>query len=141
MVYCSWIWYKKAMELRKEKIRNIFELYPQIKLVFLFGSRARGKAGPLSDYDFAVYLDEKDAQKRFDVRLRLMNRLSKELGTDNIDVLVLNDIKSPEVKYSIIKEGVLLHEQEPYKVLLVPRILNEYFDFMHGLRKYGLTKA
>ena len=129
------------MELRKETIQHIFQQSPQVKLGYLFGSQATGKTGPLSDYDFAVYLEEKDARKRFDLRLRLMDVLGKELGTDKVDVLVLNDIKSPEVKYSIIKEGILLHEQEPYKVLLLPRILNEYFDFMHGLRKYGLTKA
>lgn len=129
------------MEFDGEKIKTIFGHYSQIKLGYLFGSRARGKIGPLSDYDFAVYLDEKNAQKRFQLRLQIANALSRELGTDSVDVLVLNDIKSPEVKYSIIKEGILLYEQEPYKVLLVPRILNEYFDFMHGLRKYGLTKA
>ena len=129
------------MELGKEKIQHIFQEYPQVKLGYVFGSQTTGKTGPLSDYDFAVYLEEKEAQKRFDLRLRLMDALSKELGTDKVDVLVLNDIKSPEVKYSIIKEGILLHEQEPYKVLLLPRILNEYFDFMHGLRKYGLTKT
>ena len=129
------------MEIQKDKIRHILEQYPQVKLGYLFDSQATGKTGPLSDYDFAVYLEEKDAQKRFALRLQLMHALSKELKTDNVDVLILNDIKSPEVKYSIIKEGILLHEQEPYKVLLLPRILNEYFDFMHGLRKYGLTKA
>ena len=129
------------MEFQKDKVKHIFQLYPQIKLGYLFGSHATGKAGPLSDYDFAVYLQENDAQKRLELRLQLMGVLSKELGTDEVDVLILNDIKSPEIKYSIIKEGILLYEQEPYKVLLVPRILNEYFDFMYGLRKYGLTKA
>jgi len=129
------------MEFDTEKATNIFRLYPQIKLVYLFGSRARGTAGPSSDYDFAVYLDEKDAQARFNIRLGLMGKLSQYLRSDDVDVLIMNDVKGPEVKYRIIKEGILLYEQEPYKVLLVPRILNEYFDFMHGLRKYGLTKA
>jgi len=129
------------MEFDTEKATNIFRLYPQIKLVYLFGSRARGRAGPLSDYDFAVYLDEKDAQARFNIRLGLMGKLSQYLRSDDVDVLILNDVKGPEVKYRIITEGILLYEQEPYRVLLVPRILNEYFDFMHGLRKYGLTRA
>ena len=129
------------MKLDKEKIKDIFSRYSQVKLGYLFGSQATGKTGPLSDYDFAIYIDEKDAQKGFQLRLQIANALSAYLNTDNVDVLVINDIKSPEIKYAIIKEGILLYEQEPYKVLLVPRILNEYFDFMHGLRKYGLTKA
>ena len=129
------------MEFAKENLKKIFTLYPQIKLAYLFGSKARGTAGPLSDYDFALYVDETDAQKRFDVRTEVMAKLSQELQTDAIDVVILNDVKSPEIKYRIIQEGKILYEQEPFKVLLIPRILTEYFDFMYGLRKYGLTRA
>ena len=39
----------------KGKITPIFKDYPEIKLVYFFGSKARGEGGPLSDYDFAVY--------------------------------------------------------------------------------------
>lgn len=116
-------------------------LYPQVKLVYFFGSRAKDKYGPLSDYDFAVYLDEKDGKRRFEIKLGLIEKLSRKIGTDAVDVVVLNDTESPELKYSIIKEGRLIYEKEPYKVFTEPRILNEYFDFMHGLRKYGLTKT
>ena len=124
-----------------KKLVDIFKLYPQVKLVYFFGSRARGKEGPLSDYDFAVYLDEKDAKKRFETKLNLMSKLSKNFGTDNVDVVVLNDTQSPELKYSVLKEGKLIYEEEPYKVIIEPRIFNEYFDFIYGLRKYGLTKT
>lgn len=120
---------------------GIFQLYPQVKLVYFFGSKARGEDGPLSDYDFAIYLDEKDKKKRFYIRLSLMDKLSHKLGTDAVDVLILNDTKSPELKYDIVKEGRVLYEKEPYKIVLEPRILNEYFDFMYGIRKYGLTKT
>lgn len=126
--------------LNLKSLEKIFKLFPQVKLVYFFGSKASGKDGPLSDYDFAVYLNEKDFNKRFQIRLSLLNMLSRELKTDNIDLLVLNDIQSPELKYSIISTGKVICEIEPYKVLLEPRILNEYFDFMDGLRRYGLTK-
>ena len=131
------------MENIKElkNILPIFEFYPQIKLVYFFGSRINGKIGPLSDYDFAVFLDEKNPKKRFGLRLKLMAEISKKLKTDKIDVCVLNDIKSPEMKYNIIKEGKLIFEKEPFKVLVEPKILNEYFDFHSMLLKYNLTKA
>lgn len=132
---------KQDLGVSLEKLLSIFKLYPQVKLVYFFGSRAKGNDGPLSDYDFAVYLDEKDKKKRFDMRLSLMGKLSNEIGTDAVDVVVLNDTESPELKYNIIKEGKLIYEQEPYKVAIEPRILNEYFDFIYGLRKYGLTKT
>lgn len=108
--------------------------------MYFFGSRAKGKEGRMSDYDFAVYLDEKDAKLRFGTKLNLMSKLSQRIGADNVDVVILNDTESPELKYNIIKEGKLLYEEEPYKVFVEPSILNEYFDFISGLKKYGLTK-
>lgn len=124
-----------------EDLDDIFRLYPQIKLVYFFGSKARGTDGPLSDYDFAIYLDEKDFKKRFEIRLELLAKVSRELKTDDVDLCVLNDVQSPEFKYSIIQEGRLIYKKEPFKVLVEPRILNDYFDFMYTLRKYHLTKA
>ena len=132
---------KQDSGLNREKLLYIFKLYPQVKLVYFFGSRARGENAPISDYDFAVYLSEKDKKKRVELKLILMAKLSHFLKTDAVDVVILNDAESPELKFSIVKEGRLLYEQEPYKVLLEPRILNEYFDFIYGLRQYGLTKT
>jgi len=132
---------KQNSRTNPEKLLPIFQLYPQVKLVYFFGSRAKGNAGSLSDYDFAVYLDEKNKKQRFYIKLSVMAALSRQLGTDAVDVVVLNDTESPELKYSIVREGKLIYQQEPYKVSLEPRIFNEYFDFMYGLRKYGLTKT
>ncbi|MEK7665201.1 MAG: nucleotidyltransferase domain-containing protein [Patescibacteria group bacterium] len=124
-----------------KKLIPIFKKEQSVKLVYLFGSRATGKIGALSDYDFAVYLDEKNSKKRFDLRLKLMGEISLKLKTDNIDLIILNDIDGPELKYNIIKEGILLMEKEPFKVLMEPKILNEYFDFHDILLRYKLTKA
>lgn len=131
----------KTTENEMKNLLDIFQMYPQVKLVYFFGSRATGKDGSLSDYDFAVCLEEKDKKKRFEIKLGLMSKLSHILKTDAVDVVVLNDTESPELKYGIIKEGRLIYEEEPYKVSLEPRILSEYFDFIYGLRKYGLTKT
>lgn len=123
---------------------NITELlknYPAIKLGYLFGSQATGDAGPMSDYDFAFYLEGLEAKERFDLRLELMGKISLFLKTDAIDVVILNDVQGSELKYHIIKEGILFYNEEPYRIIVEPRILNEYFDFMYGLRKYGLTSA
>lgn len=124
-----------------KKIIPVFEKYPKVKLVYLFGSQATGKTGPLSDYDFAVYLDEKDSKKRFDLKLELMGGVTGVLKTDNVDIVVLNDIDGPELKYNIIKEGILLLEKEPFKVIIEPRIITEYIDFHDSLLRYNLTKA
>lgn len=130
----------KTLAGELKDLEPIVGAFPEVKLAYLFGSRARGDAGPLADYDFAVYLDEPDAVKRFDLKLRLMGVLTRKLKTDRVDVCVLNDIRAPELKYEVLRDGILFLEREPFKVLVEPRILNEYFDFHYSLVKNGLTK-
>lgn len=124
-----------------KNLQSIFKLYPEVKLVYLFGSQAQGRAAALSDYDFAVYLGEADFRKRFDLRLKLIDEVSRKLKTSKIDICILNDIQSPELKYNIVKKGRLVFEKEPFRILVEPRILNEYFDFNQLLIRYNLTKV
>ena len=126
----------------KQRLRDCFESYPRVGLAYIFGSRANnGKVGPLSDYDFACYFDEADELKRSHLKLDLMGDLMNLLNTDVVDVVALNDEVSTELKYDVIYDGELIYEREPFKVLVDPRILNEYFDFRQSLRFYDLTKA
>ena len=112
-----------------------------MKLVYFFGSKAAGNDGPLSDYDFAFYINESDLKKISDLRLELIGAVSDILHSDNFNVVILNTASSPEFKYNIIKEGKLIYEQEPFKIIVEPRILNEYFDFYMMLKRHGLTRA
>ena len=95
----------------------------------------------MSDYDFAVFLGEKDKREIARIRFQLMDELSRALGTDKVDVVMLDSAESPELKYNILQEGKLIFEREPYRVLVEPRILNEYFDFYLILKRHGLTMA
>lgn len=121
-------------------LRKIFSKFSQIKLAYLFGSRATGNYGPMSDYDFAFYLEEKDAGKRFKISIDLDIAISNVLKTNHLDIVILNDSTMPELNYEIIN-GKLIYEKEPYKVLIEPRLVNEFIEFQESLRKYGLTKA
>jgi len=110
--------------------KAVFGKYPDIKLVYFFGSRAEGNAGPMSDYDFAIYFEEKTSpKKQFDTRLLLMTDLMKRLKNDNIDVVVLNDDLEPLLKYQVIKYGKIIFEQKPYRLILEPKIYSEFFDY------------
>ena len=95
----------------------------------------------MSDYDFAVYLHEKDKKKMFDAQLGLIGKVTKVLKTDNVDIVILNTVEMPELKYNIIKDGKLIYEQEPFRVIVEPKILMEYFDFNIQLKKNGLLEA
>lgn len=132
---------KKAVKSELKNLKNLFKEFPKIKLVYFFGSKAEGKGGPLSDYDFALYLNEKDITKVFELKFILMDKISRLLKTDKIDVVILNLVESPELKYNIIKDGKLIYECEPFKVLVEPKILNEYFDFHSMLLRHNLTRA
>ena len=128
------------MEEIIKKISELCYTLPEIKLAYLFGSRATGRIGKMSDYDLAFYLNEAmPKNEMFELKLILQDKISRALGTDNIDVVIFNLAESPELKYSIIKEGKLIYEQEPYRVIVEPRIYDEYFDFRQLLRRYKLT--
>ena len=122
-------------------LNSIFNQYPEIRLVYLFGSRVRGDVGPLSDYDFAVYLENADKKRMFEIKFSLQAKLSRSLKTDNVDVVLLNIAGSPELKYNIIKEGKIIFEKKESRITVEPKILNEYFDFHAILSKHNLTKA
>lgn len=123
------------------KVLSVIKLHPAIKLAYLFGSKASNQAGPLSDYDFAFYADLRDNQQLFDLKLSLQDQIARALKRNEIDIVILNLIEQPEMKYSIIKNGQLFYEEEPYRVIVEPRILNEYFDFREILRRYHLTRS
>ncbi|MDH7476334.1 MAG: nucleotidyltransferase domain-containing protein [Microgenomates group bacterium] len=110
--------------------KKIFGKYPEIKLVYFFGSKAFGRAGLLSDYDFAVYFDEKTTPlQRTNIKIRLNVDLMGELKTNNIDIVSLNDRLDPLLKYEIISKRKILYEKQPYRLKIEPMILSEYFDF------------
>lgn len=115
---------------------DIFKKYPEIKLAYLFGSRVEGKAGPMSDYDFAVYFDEKTPSlKRSDIKINLITDLMGELKTNAIDVVDLNSATDPLLKYEAIRKQKILYEKKPYKIEVEPKILSQYFDYYSFLNK------
>lgn len=124
-----------------EGINKILKKYPSVKLVYFFGSKATGNDGPLSDFDFAIYIDGPLKNNFQKIKLNLFSDLSLLLETDGIDIVVLNQSQNSELKYSVIKDGKLIYEKEPYRVLIEPKIMNEYFDFRYMLKKYSLTRA
>lgn len=122
------------------KVKKVFDSYPEVKLAYLFGSRATGEVGPMSDYDFAVYLKPKKKDDIFDLKLELMGKLCGAVKTDAVDLLVLNTSEKPELNYEVITKGKLIKEEEPNKLLMETMILNNYFDFRDNLRRFTLTR-
>jgi len=124
-----------------EQIKEIFAARKEVKLAYLFGSRAAGRVGPLSDYDFAVYFDEKTTRSEMsDLQFDLMGETSDLLKTDEVDVLVLNSLDNPVLKFHTIAYSKLLLERDGYKIKIEPIIMSQYFDHKTQLERFGLTR-
>lgn len=61
---------------------------PHLTFAYLFGSQATGRTGPRSDVDVAVYLEGATDPMR--ARLDLASAAAAHLGTDHVDLIVLN---------------------------------------------------
>lgn len=95
----------------------------------LIGSQARGTAGPLSDVDLAVWHDPKlDTRGRFDLQLALAGDAGRALGTDEIDVVMLNHAP-PLLQHRAIRDGKRLVERDhDERVRLETRAILDYLD-------------
>ena len=95
----------------------------------LFGSQATGKAGPLSDVDVAVWLDsDLPREKLSALRSELTLAAVEALGTDEVDIVVLNDAP-PLLRHRALKSGARLFDRDPRaRVRLETMALLDYFD-------------
>jgi hypothetical protein len=81
-----------------------------VAFAYLFGSMAGGELTPLSDVDIALYL----TGGRFsDKRLEILGDLNDILGTDKVDLVILNS--APQgLKARIIRSRVILADNLPF---------------------------
>lgn len=102
---------------------------PDIAAIYLFGSRARSRPGPRSDVDLAIVLREGlDAATRWRKRLDLMADACRRLGTDAVDLVVLEDAPAV-IGHRVLADGVLLVDREPRRRVQVAEwILRRYLD-------------
>jgi predicted nucleotidyltransferase len=76
--------------------------FPELRLVYLFGSQVTGKTGPQSDYDLAVMLDRSgDIAPR---RAALEHLLGAGLETQRLDVVWLSQAPV-DLAFAIISQG------------------------------------
>lgn len=124
---------------QKQKVRGFFKKLPAVKLVYLYGSHARKSVGPMSDFDFAFYADVYDKATLNNLRFECIVGISRILKTDSVDVVCLNLLLQPEMKYAIISEGEVFVQKAGFHMLIEPRIVTEYCDFRLSLIKHGLS--
>ena len=100
----------------------------RVDCAWLFGSVARGEAGPLSDVDVAVLLAATvPPEARMDTAAALVEELERRCG--RVD-LVLLDEASPALRHRVLRDGLLLVERDARRrVAFETRSIQEYLDF------------
>lgn len=93
-----------------DRLEPIFRRFG-VRFAYLWGSRARGRARPESDYDIAVDLSL--GRHGLDRFLDLIGALCDELRTEDVDVTLLSDA-NPEVRFLAQRTGRLLYEADAH---------------------------
>lgn len=98
-----------------------------VVFAYLFGSESTGKAGPRSDIDVAVYL--RDGVDAFEARLRLAGVVEQALGTDAIDLVVLNTAPLSLAGRILTTRRVLVDHQPHRRHLFESLTARQFVDF------------
>jgi Predicted nucleotidyltransferases len=112
-----------------EQVEKFLENQDAVVLSYLFGSVAQQRAGKLSDVDLAVYLDDSlNSYERFDLELELLSDLGDIIGTDRVDLVVMNDAPI-SLNFEIIKANhPLFIRDNDLKVDFEHYIMSRYLD-------------
>ncbi|MGH2772905.1 MAG: type VII toxin-antitoxin system MntA family adenylyltransferase antitoxin [Actinomycetota bacterium] len=108
------------------ELRTLLAKQADVLVAYLFGSRARGTAGPISDIDIAVLLEPgADSWNR---SLELLGDLSTLNDSAQVDLVILNDA-SIDLGYRVLRDGIVLTcKDEKSRIAHFVRTVNEYLD-------------
>lgn len=118
----------KPVEDLAAALRAVLAEDLRVDCAWLFGSVARGDAGPLSDVDVAVLLDPAiTPQDRVAVAAALVEELERRCG--QVDLVLLEEA-SPLLRHRVFLHGFLLLERDARRrVAFEARAIQEYLDF------------
>lgn len=115
------------MESHLNKAKHYLQSLEVVKFAYLFGSMASGRAGPRSDVDIAVYLDDDAVQS--ETRLEILGKLMDVFETDNIDLVILNQASLPLKMNALISRWILADNKPFERHRFESKTMREYFDF------------
>ncbi len=133
---------KDILEIEKTLNNHIDKLVSDynIKLIYIFGSYAKGTNRENSDLDIAVYLEEEPSGF---IKLDILYDLVGLFNRDDIDLVILNNVDEI-LKFQVIKYGKIIYMESLYsKVIFESRVMSEYMDkeyFRNTQEKYGHKK-
>lgn len=124
--------------MNEKQLKKIFAR-DNVKFAYLFGSRATGKGlvGG-SDFDIAVFIGKGTPRSRLSLRLKMHHDIQELFAPHSVDLLILDDIHSATLLFSITSGGRLLYEKDISKRIdFELHAMNEYHDFVPFLKIYN----
>jgi predicted nucleotidyltransferase len=116
-----------AVSARIAELPDLLSTRPEVVFAYLFGSAARGELRPLSDVDVAVFLA--DGIDALDARADLLALVTRHLGTDRVDLVVLNEAPTALLGRVLLDRRVLC-DKEPFRRHRFESLaLREFHDF------------
>lgn len=121
--------------LPEKALQVLFKRQP-ILFAYLFGSRAQGRTGPLSDTDIAFYPQKSlSRSQRFEFRLRLLGQIIDVLRDDKVDLVDLTEAPLPLRFQAIQPARLLFSRDERKRIRFELRTMSEYFDRQYYIRR------
>ena len=114
---------EQRLPLASEYLRS----HPKVVFAYLFGGLARGERRPLSDVDIAVWLA---GVATADLKLDILGKLIDILGTDEIDLVILNTA-SPALALNVLRKKRVVADNNPaMRHRFESLAFKKYFDFL-----------
>lgn len=107
-------------------LSNIFERYPDVQAVYLFGSSVSGHTRPDSDLDLAVVPRHPRVHSR---KLDMLADLARA-GFCDVDLVFL-DIDDIVLKYEAVRQNKLVYQREDFdRGAFYSQVVRKYLDFL-----------
>ena len=139
------LWTEAMIKLGHKITHDIRALFPalidhfrqdrRVLSLYLFGSYARKKEGPLSDIDIALLLDDSDAISLKD-ELHYLSQINEILNTDEVSFVILNE--APLMgQFQIVSQGEMLYSADAQaRCAFEQAVTDLYIDFRPILEQY-----
>jgi hypothetical protein len=116
------------IETRLPEAAKYLESHPKVLFAYLFGGLARGRKRPLSDVDIAVWLTNPRTAPK--TKLALVENLCDILGTEEIDLVVLNADENVPLAAEVLRACKVIVDKAPFERHKFESLaLRKYFDF------------
>jgi predicted nucleotidyltransferase len=123
----------RTIELDLRRAARVVKSHPEILAAYLYGSHAKGHAGPQSDVDVAVLLRERRGRMRripATYEADLANAISAAVGRSVVEVIVLNTA-SPLLAREVLRGHRFFTRERDAVMAYEYRIRQRYIDTAH----------